>query len=140
MEKKFRGISKETNNFVYGGITSMSHTIDSKTFIVSVGFPEGFEEDEDFIFLEVKPETVGQFTGLKDKGGVEIYEGDIYINPDGNTNHFYKVYFKNGAFCGGLSIDYCIPLGFSEDDHDIDPSDTDWVKVIGNIHQNHELL
>jgi hypothetical protein len=67
-----------------------------------------------------------QFTGLKDKNGKEIYEGDIIDNEGARQK--YEVQFHKGCFCisrGGLG--YHI---FNEKE----------VEVIGNIYENPELL
>jgi len=95
------------------------------------------------------PYELMQFTGLKDKNGVEIYEGDIY-NAHSCT---YQILFVNGAFCGGKNLYSCAPIGWSPEqdenfEHEKDFTgelivDNDFVKiiqVIGNIYQNPELL
>ena len=84
----------------------------------------------------VKKETVGQYTGLKDSNGIEIYEGDI-INTC--TGWRCVVVFKDGGFCyeridrHGF-IDYIFFGGHSHLDTVLN------CKIIGNIHQNPELL
>ena len=80
---------------------------------------------------------VMQYTGLKDKNGCEIYEGDILKIPDlyetpentSTTYHYEKVYFEKGAF----RTEY----GVGEDDGDYIAEEGE---VIGNIYENPELL
>ena len=86
---------------------------------------------------EINPETVGQFTGLTDKNGKKIFEGDIIKIPDDydefgiNAGEIYEVYFAFGGF--RLKPKYSKAKGFwLEDDKT--------VEVIGNIHDNPELL
>jgi uncharacterized phage protein (TIGR01671 family) len=85
-----------------------------------------------------------QYTGLKDKNGKEIYEGDIYRYNSSATN--YQVMFVGGAFCGGISEDSCAPIGWrgSDDREDGDLYEDYYYKkhleVIGNIYENPELL
>jgi uncharacterized phage protein (TIGR01671 family) len=55
------------------------------------------------VFHEVDPKTVGQFTGLRDKNGKEIYEGDRIAHDD-DFKHAGAVQFSRGVF--GINWDY----------------------------------
>ena len=85
----------------------------------------------------VKAETVGQFTGLTDKNGKKIFEGDIIKIPDDydeyghNAGEIYEVYFCFGGF--RLKPKYSKARGYWLEDDET-------VEVIGNIHDNPELL
>lgn len=78
-----------------------------------------------------------QYTGLEDKNGVEIYEGDIYaVDNEGK----YQVMFVGGAFVGGKDRDSCVPLAWEGEDFDWPWSNAQTIEVIGNIYENPELL
>lgn len=68
-----------------------------------------------------------QCTGLKDKNGRLIYEGDFLINHDGNIGF---IEFKNA----------CFMLTAINEDNIMSTQDWTTCEVIGNIHENPELL
>lgn len=129
----FRGKDVISGEWVYGDLAQEKHTDNSiKCAIVQT-----------LSTYEVTPSTVGQYTGLVDKNGKKIFEGDIvsYIIVTGgiedlsipaNVRHTVTYDEKHGAFrigyhyfCGGTMREVV---------------DANNLVVIGNIHDNHELL
>lgn len=92
----------------------------------------------------VLEDTVGQYTGLKDKNGKEIYEGDIVLYED------WEMAAENGRgdmFINKGIIEYnesncCFNITEKQtiDNSDVLFEDTDCIEVIGNIYDNKELL
>ena len=87
--------------------------------------------------------TLGEFSGLKDKNGQNIYEGDIILyklnfETENEEDYICKIVFELGAYIMINNIfDDGYELLFGNDFHDsICPN----IEIIGNIHQNKELL
>lgn len=100
------------------------------------------------IQVEVIPETVGQFTGLTDKNGTKIFEGDIVRVKGKETeenwkdyDEFGKVVFENGAFLIKVANIFNGKKYFSEV-HSRYMTTADWVEreVVGNVFENKELI
>ena len=95
---------------------------------------------------EVIPETVGQFTGLTDKNGKMIFEGDIVKCTDTINDFEFNAVVEfgnpNGEYNWGYQLKF---ISGEESNFDIlcwvDMEETGaYIEVIGNIHDNPELL
>ena len=89
----------------------------------------------------VKAETVGQFTGLTDKNGKKIFEGDIVETHSGLLGEVvYGSFFDDEYECDTCGW-FWIGKDEDKDTYKLSLSDF-WGghKVVGNIHDNHELL
>ena len=136
-EIEFRGKDKETGEWGYGYYRVNSFHKDAH-----------IDYAHSAITWDIKPETVGQYTGQNDKNGVKIFEGDIvktdlefepylrvdqikrvaYYTPDPNKTKYDPVQHYWGAFVLiGKNDQY--PLYAYHN-----------IRVIGNIHDNPELL
>ena len=92
---------------------------------------------------EIIPETVGQFTGLTDKNGTKIFEGDIVKGKseyfgNGSLNQKAVVLYDRGQFLlsFGETLEECKQLN----DFEVVGVWSGDVEVIGNVHDNPELL
>ena len=104
-EIRYRGIGIAERKWVFGSL--WFDTRDGVTLIWS---------EELKYWVRVDPATVGQYTGLKDKNGREIYEGDIIGGSNGSING-WEWPFKS----------------------EINMDSTHYYNVLGNIHDNPDL-
>ena len=118
-EIKFRGRIPYDKGWVYGDLRHIGNNL---IYIVDK-FGHG---------SSVNPETVGQFTGLRDSNGRDIYEGDVVQSKE------LLFPYDTGVirYCGEFTSFY-----LDTGDGDInDLSDDEGLTVLGNVHDNPELL
>jgi uncharacterized phage protein (TIGR01671 family) len=134
-EIEFRGKRYEPEEWVEGGIMATERRGKIEPLIITWAFNVA---TPDWIkglippFHYVKPETVGQYTGLKDKNGVKIFEGDIVRSTSCmDETGFGEVYFDSGEWLIGFYGDEQGPL-YHLQDCEKGPT----LEVIGNIHDN----
>ena len=89
--------------------------------------------DTESVCENVDPATVGQFTGLHDKNGKEIYEGDVVRTLSGFVG--YMRY--NERF---IRFEVAAPYESYDNERNPDGVPRESWEVIGNIHDNPELL
>ena len=156
---KFRGWNEKNKKWLYGDYVtgvyidpeynspSVSHFISTKEGDDPKNPVTLFQGDYNVRVLEVEEDTVGQYTGLCDKNGTEIYEGDIirYEEHEGYLLESFiaEVVFENGAFgyrrknsmLGGIEVfePFC--------EHDCLKEDfLDYVEVVGDVYDDKKWL
>ena len=136
-----RGKRTDNGEWVCGYYTKARYFLNKKEMhIIFEPDVEAFPHCEFTGYEEILPETVGQFTGLTDKNGTKIFEGDI-VRYGTNTNRadneeIYEVVFETRGGSGYFGIriseietwQFCLEV----------PAKL--MEVIGNIHDNPELL
>lgn len=124
-ETKFRGKTSHSDEWCFGSLVDYGDgEMEIQGFDV---FHEGLDAWKE---MSVDPDTVGQFTGLHDANGKEIYEGDIFQVKAYEPK--FEVYFKRGAFeyrqIGSSNRPFQLRRIYFDS------------YVLGNIHDNPELL
>lgn len=131
-EIKFRGKRLDNGEWIVGNLITYES---SQCAIMCKQFTKiGYEATEIARRIEVNPATVGQYTGLKDRNGREIYEGDVmrFITEFGEAITS-EVAFMDGFFhVQGEEDDDIYGITYVVESMN--------AEIIGNIHDNPELL
>ena len=127
MERKiiFRGKNIHTGEWLYG-----DYHREGKTHYITK--PEQYLREYAPIEFIVDGKTIGQFTGLLDKNGKEIYEGDVILQQGYSGKKPMLVRFEHGAFIVGWhggSSTQTRPMLIQKR-----------CEVLGNIYDNPELI
>jgi len=134
-EIKFRAKRIDTREWVYGNLV----IDDGQSFIINkvteIDITNEADDETELITTEgyeVVPETVGQYTGLKDMKGIEIYEGDILLLTGHETVTYIRIIARSKRTnqLGWEDAGYCFCKYHCEE----------IFEIIGNIHDNPELL
>ena len=119
-EIEFRGLRKDRKYSVYGDLIQYKEN-DFRILENKYGYWDILHDG-----IEVIPETVGQYTGLKDKNGKKIFEGDFLT---GNLIVLWDIENCKFWLKDKYDLDFSKPFNYVID-----------LEVLGNIHENPELL
>lgn len=124
----FRGKRVDNGEWIYGDLLTPTDIMDVWEISENTGMGDRYEID---------PETVGQYTGMTDKKGTKIFEGDIiecdWFNAMVKIEHRkHLIIFDRASFCGEWRIGNNKYNNFLHDTFNR--------KIIGNIYDNPELL
>jgi uncharacterized phage protein (TIGR01671 family) len=148
MQREFRGKRADNGEWIAGDLLH-DYWIGSNKFLP---FSIRYEINGVYSFpIEVIPETIGQFTGIVDKSGVKIFEGDI-IQYSEHPKYLLKSFIAAVSYKDYLASFGYLKLGLDENGYEqplihffseIDEFEEDvlpFIKVINNIHDNPELI
>ena len=137
-----RGKRKDNDEWIEGYLIQGNKTYIATTeainyMVVSTSYMASIE------LVEVIPETVGQCTTLTDKNGKPIFKGDIVESRASENQEDWKkwvVGFSDGSFCFNREISKKRKHKHEENLLCVDEIELYGLTVIGNIHDNPELL
>ncbi len=135
----FRGKRADNGEWVYGCLISIEASnikttdgkINQRVCCITKPYIPNDADGFDLALYRVIPETVGQYTGLTDKNGTKIFEGDILLVDEGET---YEMRVTAEMQSG------CWLIFEGKNNRGFLAIATKHSKVIGNIHDNPELL
>jgi len=132
---KFRGKRLDNGEWVEGDLVHGQGTKAGRMYILphAAVYPPGCHK---IYGWNVDPATVGQFTGLTDKNGKEIWEQDIIFIRHPWKSRVYRgeIIYDKGKFCA-------VRFHFPHQDNPEDPFENiEYMEVIGNAIDNKELL
>lgn len=145
----FRGKRIIDGEWVESNIAFVDNTPKGARGFVVAGYDYNSDDVPKVLYpMEIKPETIGQFTGLKDKNGKKVFEGDVLSFADSYAPHFAVVVFETEdiascgccyeSFHGSGFVGKVLPgskyhaSSFCEDFAE--------AEIIGNIHDNPSLI
>ena len=119
----FRGLSNQGKGWLYGDV------VRNVEGAVAIMPPYQMNMYNTCSQNEVSPDTIGQYTGLTDKNGVKIFEGDIISIGDPNIK--YIIMWRNDGFCAKqIGASSYIGLTYWASD----------IEVLSNVIDNPELV
>lgn len=144
-EIKFR--AKCFGNWLYGSYVHFDKKpINSRCNINYKDFIVTNEDDGEGYYPITDLSSIGQYTGLKDKNGNKIFEGDIvHLKGDGydgskvGKDYYRVVTFHEGSFCLSIGDGVLYPVQTPICEYCDSHSIVNWV-VIGNVTDNPELI
>ena len=133
---KFRGKSINSNQWIFGMTISFG-TIKRKSSDI---FIEISEEK----WSGIKTNTLGQYTGINDKNGVEIYEGDILLDYEIELESQQDISGKLPVVYDSSKCQFSVDNSFKKDGSSlvnfVEYFGIENIEVVGNIHDNPEML